>query len=514
MIADVAWRGLSIDAPGSPPPELDRTGAVALVPAGDRAFAAAAALTVARSLARHGRRVFLCDLDLAHPRLHVMAGVPRGVGVSDYVLYGASHGHVGTELEERLVFISAGTPVVDLEAVFASDRWEALITLATHARASLLLLLPDDLEGAEAVLARAETVVALGTPEECPPLGQLGGKLRLGLRPNGSAPGAPEPEVIDDVWAADPAAVGPDPAAFTEGEAAAPSEDAAEPVARLSAPSTPRSRGREEGGAGRRVVLLLLVALLALAVAVWRGWITLPGLPPIGNDTPSPQLGPVAESTGLPRTAPGAVPDPAPLDRGEETAEATPPAEANRAAPPPADAVDGGAVEAPLQGWTLRLGAFRNHEVARDEAQRLAAAAPGHLFTVVPVDLGDTRWHRVVVVDVVDAAAAEEARAALGETLDSRAGSPAEWIARSTPFAFFLSEHPTLEEARGGIAALAVHGIDAYPLVAPAAGGGLRYRVYAGAYADIGEAGAMSDLLEAAGWDEATLVERRGNRPE
>jgi len=106
MTPDVSWQSLSIDAPGAPPAELDRTGAVALVPAGDRAFAAAAAVTLARSLARDGRRVFLCDLDLPSPRLHIMGGVSRAAGVTDFVLYGASAGHVVDELEERLLFVA------------------------------------------------------------------------------------------------------------------------------------------------------------------------------------------------------------------------------------------------------------------------------------------------------------------------------------------------------------------------------------------------------------------------
>lgn len=494
MTPDVSWHGLSIDAPGPPPTELDRTGAVALIPAGDRAFAAAAALTLARSLARHGRRVFLCDLDLAAPRLHVMAGVPREAGVTDFVLYGASAGHVVTELEERLLFVSAGTPVVAFESVYSSDRWEALIEAATHARACLLLLVPSDVRGSEAVLARAETLVALGEEEECPDLGAHADKLRLGFHPGtamearAAAPpeATPEPPPEDDVWAPDPAATGPDP-------------DAEETMSLATAAAVNRAHRRaseSNAGGGRRLwMLLLLLVLLALVLAGWMGWIAVPGIVPRR-----------ADSTDA--VAREAVMDPVPPASGsvgEGGAGASP-----DEAPPTTPAQ----TTAPVQGWTLRLGAFRDGEVARNEAARYGAAAPGHVFAVVPVDIGGTVWFRVVSAVATDEAAAEEERARLATLLAAGSAESNGWISRSTPFAFLISEHPSRADGESRVAALAASGVDAYLLAAPDADGTPSFRVYAGAYADIAEARAMQQQLAAAGLGGASLIERRGTRPE
>lgn len=498
MTPDVSWHGLSIDAPGPPPAELDRTGAVALIPAGDRAFAAAAALTLARSLARHGRRVFLCDLDLAAPRLHIMAGVPRDAGVTDFVLYGASAGHVVTELEERLLFVSSGTPVVAYETVFGSDRWEALIAAATHARACLLLMVPPEVKGADAVLARAETLVALGEEDECPDLGDHASKLRLGFHPHAPAPAPPveapaqgavhatiEPAREDDVWSADPAATGPDP-----------DEEETLSLATAAAMNRAHRKASESSEGGSRLwLLLLLLVLLAVVVAGWMGWISVPGIVPRRAETSQA----VAREAAVdPSSTPAAARDeasPAPL---------------SDTAPPSTPS----ATEAPVQGWTLRLGAFQNGDVARREAARYGAAAPGHVFAVVPVDIGDTRWFRVVSVVATDEAAAEMERAALASQLAVGADDSNGWISRSSPFAFLLSEHGARSEAEARVAALVAEGVDAYLLAVPGANGAPGYRVYAGAYADVAEARAMQEVLQGVGLGSALLVERRGTRPE
>lgn len=500
MTPDVSWHGLSIDAPGPPPAELDRTGAVALIPAGDRAFAAAAALTLARSLARHGRRVFLCDLDLAAPRLHIMAGVPRDAGVTDFVLYGASAGHVVTELEERLLFVSSGTPVVAYDAVFGSDRWEALIAAATHARACLLLMVPPEVKGAEAVLARAETLVALGEEDECPDLGDHAPKLRLGFHPHAPAPApappvdAPTPSAVhatiepardDDVWSPDPAATGPDP-----------DQEETLSLATAAALNRAHRKASESSERGSRLWLLfLLLVLLAVVVAGWMGWISVPGIVPRRAETSEA----VAREAAVdPSSAPAAGLD-----------EASPPPLSDTAPPATPSATD-----APVQGWTLRLGAFQNGDVARREAARYGAAAPGHIFAVVPVDIGDTRWFRVVSVVATDEAAAEVERGALASLLEVGSDTSNGWISRSSPFAFLLSEHGSRPEAEARVDALVAEGVDAYLLAVPGADGAPAYRVYAGAYADVAEARAMQELLQEVGLGSALLVERRGTRPE
>ena len=143
-----------------------------------------------------------------------------------------------------------------------------------------------------------------------------------------------------------------------------------------------------------------LLLLAALAVAIWMEWISVPGISLRQADSSPLSVGPIAGSTGTPAPAE----DPA-ADRGvtggveapEPAAAPTPEGEgAADPAPGAAATVELADTEAPVQGWTLRLGAFRSQSVARQEAGRYQALAPDHLFTVVPVDLGDTRWFRVV----------------------------------------------------------------------------------------------------------------------
>lgn len=515
MTPDVSWQSLSIDAPGAPPAPLDRTGAVALVPAGDRAFAAAAALTLARSLARGGRRVFLCDLDLADPRLHTMAGVARGVGVTDFVSYGASPAHVVTELEDRLLFVSAGTPVVAFEGVLASDRWEALVEAATHARACLLLFVAPDLRGVEKVLARAETLVALGRPDQLPDLGEAGDRLHLGFHPlddSDASPGADEavPDVlaaipeapalaaaeaaraappaghtpdddalVDDVWAADPAAIGPDP-------------DGDEPAMSLAAATAVNRAARKSPPKKNRVGLWFFLVFLVLVIVVVLGWfglIRVPGIVPRRADAGESVVRQAAvEPDGA--TAPDAAVE-------------SPPASV---AP---DAAPGGV---PVQAWALRLGAFRDRGVARGEADRMAASAPGHLFIVVPVEVSGNRWYRVVSAQAVDEAAAEADRVALAAAL--QAPDADRWLVRAAPLAYLVAESPEVAEARRRADELASRGVDAYVLRVSGDDGPATYRVYAGAYANAAEAGAMRSLLDGVGLADAPLVERRGILPE
>ncbi len=85
MTHNVPWQPFAGSDSG-PPVELEGAGIVVLVPAGDPEWPGWAALELARSVARAGRRVFLCDLGLASPTLHIAAGVSRGEGVSDFIL--------------------------------------------------------------------------------------------------------------------------------------------------------------------------------------------------------------------------------------------------------------------------------------------------------------------------------------------------------------------------------------------------------------------------------------------
>jgi len=166
----------------------------------------------------------------------------------------------------------------------------------------------------------------------------------------------------------------------------------------------------------------------------------------------------------------------------------------------------------PLQSWGLRIGAFRNQGVARQQAGLMSSRAPGHLFIVVPVDVQGTRYYRVVSALAEEQGDAESMRSDLATRLGSAEAE--QWLVRRAPLAFLVAETATEEEARGRLETLGSAGVDSFVMALPRKDGSTVFRVYAGAYANPEEASAMRDLLQAAGIADAPLVERRGILPE
>lgn len=506
MTHNVPWQPFS-GADSGPPAELDGAGIVVLVPAGDPAWPAWAALELARSVARAGRRVFLCDLGLSAPTLHSSAGVPRGEGVSDFILYGASPGHVADELEERLLFVSAGTPVATAEAVYASDRWDGFLNALSHAGACVMLMVPADAPGANRMYERADSLVVLGAREHVPVLDDLDLYRAIGLEP---APAAEAQPLVADVdgadqplgsgnggrldeddsgWELDPAAIGPDP--DDEPVMTAERASAMNRAARLSPPRKNRL------GLWFFLTFLLLVAIV---VAGWYGLIDVPGIS--------------SRRTAGGAAAPAEVVREAAAQTGEEAsgvpAEVPPASGASLDSATGAPSVDANA--SPLLAWGLRIGAFRNREVAKEQADLMSARAPGHLFVVVPVEVQGVRWFRVVSAAAEERADAEALRTDLATRLG--AADAEQWLVRRAPLAFLAGSVATMEQAEARVETLEAAGVDAFALTLAAPDGTSTFRIYAGAYATADEAATMRGLLEAAGLGEAPLVERRGIRPE
>ncbi len=511
MTPDVTWHVLTTEPPASALEELDHTGAVALVAAGDRGWAALAALGLARALARSGRRVFLVDAELGAPRLHSMADIALGEGVSDLILYGASPAHVARELEARLLFVSAGTPVVDHGSVFESGRWEAFIEAATEARACILMLVPPLAEAAP-LLARADSVVWLGQRDAVPDLGEAAPPARVGFEP-GPEPSAPEAAPEPHAATLEPApsassasgdgAVAPTPEWAIEREDEPKRRPAAkrddEPLSLATAKAMNRAARKTPERKSRAGFwfTLLLVLVVALLAAAWWGLIDLPGIAPRRADA---RQG-VADPAGRQAAA-------APL-----TANVPPPAEASPSSPSaaPIDILTDDIV-APVQSWSLRIGAFRDRAVARREANALQERVAGQVLTVAPVEVNGVRWYRVLSVLARDAQEAEALRSGLADA--TAAPDAASWMVREAPLSFLVTETGVLDEARRRVEALASAGVDAFVLSAARSEGAPVLRVYAGAYANPQEAAVMRALLEGQGIVQPPLVERRGIRPE
>ena len=271
------WQPYDPSAPAGIAPFDDDSHMVVLLatPAAESGgWAHRVAVSLARQWAGTGERVFLADLGLMRPRLHLELGLPNEEGMSDAFLYGASLPRVAKSANGGFFFASAGTPVVDGRRVLESPRWDLFVHGFTRAGARLLVYIPTDADGRDVPLGRADQVILLATEAE-------------------------RADVI--AGGAEGAVVGLFPAAASEPLAPAPKEAAASPVSPVPGlPTTPFPAclpGRASPGAGRIVLALAIVAAVVLALLSVLGLIEVPGLS--GAPTP-PTVTDVAVASSIP----------------------------------------------------------------------------------------------------------------------------------------------------------------------------------------------------------------------
>lgn len=496
MTPDVTWQPFDPQDPGSPPPALHGTGAVALVPSGgDPQWAAAAAVGLARTLARNGRRVFLCDADVEDPRLHGFFDGELGEGVSDLVLYGASPRRVAREVEDRLLFVPAGTTVADAARVHSSPRWDALVDAVAQADGVLLIHLPAGSDGSEALLARAEHVVVVGDPADAPELGEAADRLVLGLYPHDLArPGSEGAPMgagagVSSGVERPPVAAGETPAVhLTSGvEVETPTTaegDVLDDPRVREAVARARARADDsasEGGGSRIVLLLLLVVVLALLAAAWLGFIPIPGITPAAAGTVD-----------------GAV-----------VAAATYPDEGVAPGGAGGDERPGVRIVSPHHVWHLALGSYTDARAAAGMAERLDREHPDLAVVVAPVEVDGTVFHRVLAGPLADSTSA----AALAAHLDGGAHAAADPVVRAAPLAFLVGEASERAAAQRRLQVLRELDLPAHLLSARRSDGSTLYRVYVGAYEGGDEAAWMASRLEERNVGNALLTERRGTPP-
>jgi hypothetical protein len=220
------------------------------------------------------------------------------------------------------------------------------------------------------------------------------------------------------------------------------------------------------------LVILLLVVLGAVAAAL-LGYLRIPGLS--GDDS-----APAASSADA--AAQGAA----------------------LAAPPAREASDPAA-------FSVGIAAFQEEATALDMARDLSGRVPGVLFTTAPVNVAGQVVYRVLAGPAIDSAAALALGARIAELSGLDSGG---WVPRRTPRAFQLGEMPDQGAALRRSEVLQGLGVPAYVLAVTYSDGSVRFRVYAGAYADEAEATYLSGVLQERGLSGATLSDRTGRLPE
>jgi hypothetical protein len=512
------------------------------------------AVDVVASWSKGGARLVVADAGFSTPLLHEALGIHNHEGLVDALRWGASVQRVIQRPEGRsFLALTAGTAVADTAAVLALPRWHALCSGFREAGVTLAILVPAREESLGAVLDEADGVVILAEPGEdprdlvagwtvpvvavtgrdAPAEGTAGESAGAEELPSDDAPAEPvSGEGPEETWASEEGDLGappfvdmesgdeaePDPVEASaqppvedtlgvesgESADAAPREDA--PVVTSDAAGPPMEDGpavpsqvagglddefvlpdpipvppsleeiveESEAPSRRRwprvLLLLLLMAVAAASVAAGLGYLEIPGLTPSrGTSSPGPPPAPTVATMVF--------------------------------------AVEKSAVQA----YSLALGAYQDGAVATQRVGDLSARVPGVLFLSVPVEVEGTLFYRVLAGPAADSAAvlALASRIAESASLD-----PSPWMARWTPLAFQFGEAQDREAAELRVDALEGLGVSAYVLAVDYSDGAIRYRVFAGAFADATEASYLSGLLDERGLSSATLSDRTGRLPE
>ena len=460
-------------------------------------WAGRVAAELAASWSAQGHRVVLADAGLIEPQLHEVFGQPNAEGVTDAALFGASVRRIARPVRDGTFFlVSAGTAVADPDAALRSPRWTRLCESFRHAGVTLVVFVSPDEPARPWVLELATDVVVLAGPRE--EVGSLLDGAGMAVRGViGVEGGAPEEAALADTWTGGELEVVPaEPTAETDvqrapGEelpawseevrklqASAPGADeegrvSAEAVAptRPEPPAATRRAPRRAQSSGRRNVTLLVLLLILLAVlaAGVLGYVEIPGI------TPASVAPPLTD---------------APLEvvaRSVPQAEITPPV-----------------------GYSVALGAFQDPGVAAARAEQLVREA-GVLVATAPVVVDGTVFHRLLAGAARDES---EARSLLDRIAATSTLRRQDLALRQTPLAFRLGEHADLPGAEAHVRELQGREVPAYVLAVSYEDGAVRYRIYAGAYADTAEAEYLSARLAERGLREASLTLRTGRVPE
>jgi hypothetical protein len=470
MTSDLpAWTPFDPDAPPVLSPDGNRPGRIVALVAGAGAMKGGWVGEVTLGLAASwgvatGGRVVAADAAFQEPCLHSAANVPLDEGLSDMLLWGGSLQRVARATERVGFVVTAGTPIVDGASALHSARWGEVCEGFREAGVTLVVLVPVSEAGLPDVVREASDVVLLLAPDE-PPAGVLAEgreKVRaaVGLAATVGAPAEPRVDpakaldVLDEDAAPEVLAADDPRYRVPEGR---PAEKARKFVAASSVSRPSRGRGRIVA-----IVAVAIVLVIAVLAAAYLGYLNIPGVT---------------------RGGPG----------GQASGALLLPAE-----------------DAPRQAFSVDVGTFDDAVAASARATALSEALPDVIVITEPVSAAGILQHRVLAGPATDAAAADALVGRLRAALGTDVGQ-AQPIA--TPRAFQLGEMPELDAALRRMAVLAGLEIPAYVLAVDYQDGSVRYRVYAGAYAEESEGVGLARLLQERGLSASALTERIGRVP-
>lgn len=479
-------------------------------------WAARAVLSVARGWAGKGARVVLADVNFEAPELHSAAGAPNREGLSDALLFGSSFQRLSRTLGEGLVLFTAGTAVPDAEALRVHPRWRDFAEGFRQAESLLLLYLPAEAPGADALAEIADAVLVLAGPAEAATVATPEGKRVVACRgPEVDADGSPRESVSagpDEVGAGAPLGEADAPAMAPTLEEILAAADARQAStggaahltglpAREAPPEEHRSAGRatardtDTGSKVRLTIAALLLAVLAVLVAGRLGIVRIPGVTPQESEGEEPRVegSAVPEASAAEPREPAALEVAAAVDAGEDRGPVGDPG-----------------LESPYADLVVTLASYADLESARRRVRALTRTAPEVQFLVAPVEVRGQSWFRVLAGNAADA---DEAQALLDDLASVMPGED-RWIIRRSRLGYLLGSLPDLASTEMAVDELEEKGVPVHILRYTAPTGRTEFRVYAGAYGDADEARFMGEFLLERQINHAVLSERKGVRPE
>ncbi|MDZ7778920.1 MAG: SPOR domain-containing protein [Gemmatimonadota bacterium] len=455
----VAWTPFDpADAPSLPAAER-ADGRVVVVVASTELARSDWAVSVTAELARTWLddqatpRIVLVDTSLARPRLHHTLGVHNTPGLAE-IMAGAETVDAATRTVEpgRLFCVPAGIAPEDPAAAFHRERWMRFCRAFAEAGVTIVAYVAADVPWLGNVLSPATEVVEL--------------REQHGSRTWPLPPDVPVLAVLGPMALPrpDPDPTGHQPAGSAPllgFDASGPASDEAEGAEAQHAPEG-RKRRRPRG----RTVMTAALIVVAVAATSWLS------------------LRPDVDAS---------APDPTGADEEAAVAEA-------------ATAFDAPHPIAPMADFSVALAAYRDSARASAHLDELAELAPDVARFIAPVEVDGIVYHRVLAGLAPDSASATALASELASVVG---GDAASWIVRSTHLVFDLGGASTRDEATRELARVRDRGVPARLARVTYTDRSVRYRIYAGGYADPAEASHLGRLIASRDL-EAELTTRQG----